>query len=288
MFDNHERIWVAGAQGQVGSAFVSLLNQSEVELLPTDREDVDITNADSVRMFMDMNRPEIIINCVGMTDILACQENREDAFRVNALGARNLSVAARSYSARMVQMSTDDVFNGKSAVPYDEFDTPSPISIYGKSKMAGENFVKDIAPKHLIIRSSWVYGNGNNFVSRTLEQARSGEEIVVTSGQFASPTSAAQVAKVLYHLLEEEAYGTYHATCQGFCSRFEFAKKIIDLAGYRVGVRQELQSGSLEATLRPPYAVLDNLMLRISGLPVPPPWEVCLENYLKENNAYAG
>lgn len=284
MFSRHERIWVVGSKGQVGSAFVDLLDQAEVELLATDIDDVDTTDMDSVRLYMDMNRPEVIINCTGLTNIMTSQKNKDQAFRVNALAARNLSVAARSFSARMVQISTDDVFPGNSQVPYDEFDVPSPISVYGKSKLAGENFVKDIAPKHLIIRSSWVYGNGRNFVTKTLEQAARGEDIVVTSGQFASPTSAKDVATVIYRLLADEAYGTYHATCQGFCSRYEFAKKIVELAGYDVNVHQELSSNDTEDALRPPYSVLDNLMLRISGMGLLPPWEESLKEYLEENN----
>ncbi len=118
-------------------------SEEEVELIPTDIGDVDITDGDSVRLFMEMNRPEIIVNCVGMTDILACEENKDDAFRINALGARNLSVAARSFRSRMVQISTDDVFDGTTEQPYDEFDTPVPNSVYGKSKLAGENFVRE-------------------------------------------------------------------------------------------------------------------------------------------------
>lgn len=280
MFNNNERIWIVGAQGQVGKAFSKLLDTTEVELLPTDIEDVDITNGDSVRIFMDMNRPEVIINCAGMTDLYACEENKDEAFRINALGARNLSVAARSFRARMVQMSTDDVFDGTSHTPYDEFDLPSPCSIYGKSKLAGENFVKDIAPKHLIIRSSWVYGEGNNFVTRTLNNLRKGEEIQVSSSQFASPTSADELAKVIYMLLEEEAYGTYHATCQGFCSRCEFAEKIAELSGMEAKVNQTLAPETGDALLRPHYAILDNLMLRISNLSIPIHWEDALKNYM--------
>lgn len=173
MFKNRERIWVAGAGGQVGRDFVRLLEKAEeVELIPTDIGDVDITDGDSVRLFMEMNRPEIIVNCVGMTDILACEENKDDAFRINALGARNLSVAARSFRSRIVQISTDDVFDGTTEQPYDEFDTPVPNSVYGKSKLAGENFVRSIAPKYLILRSSWVYGEGKNFCDGCAEKNR--------------------------------------------------------------------------------------------------------------------
>ena len=199
MFKNRERIWVAGAGGQVGRDFVRLLEKAEeVELIPTDIGDVDITDGDSVRLF-----PEIIVNCVGMTDILACEENKDDAFRINALGARNLSVAARSFRSRIVQISTDDVFDGTTEQPYDEFDTPVPNSVYGKSKLAGENFVRSIAPKYLILRSSWVYGEGKNFVTDVLRKIENGETIQVEQG-YASPTSALEAARMILRLLEEE------------------------------------------------------------------------------------
>lgn len=277
MFNSRERIWVAGAGGQVGRDFVRLLEKSEeVEMLPTDIGDVDITDAESVRLFMEMNRPEIIVNCVGMTDLKACEENKDEAFRINALGARNLSVAARSFRSRMVQISTDDVFDGAAQHPYDEFDTTVPCSIYGKSKLAGENFVRSIAPKYLIIRSSWVYGEGKNFVTDVLDKAEREEHVTVTQG-YASPTSALEVARTMLRLLGEEAYGTYHATCQGVCSRQEFAAKILQLAGKeaKIEVVDEQQE-----ILRPRYAVLDNLMLRISRMELLPSWEQALEEYL--------
>lgn len=276
MFKNRERIWVAGAGGQVGRDFVRLLDKSEeVELLPTDIGDVDITDAEAVKLFMEMNRPEIVVNCVGMTDLGACEERKDDAFRINALGARNLSVAARSFRSRMVQISTDDVFDGTAEKPYDEFDTPNPCSVYGKSKLAGENFVRSIAPKYLVIRSSWVYGEGKNFVTDVLEKAKRGEQIQVEPGM-ASPTSALLVARTMLHLLREEAYGTYHVTCQGVCSRKELAEKILQTAG----IRAEVTTADQEQ-LRPRYAVLDNLMLRISRMELLPAWEQALEEYLR-------
>lgn len=284
MFDNQERIWVVGAQGQVGSSFLKLIDRTAVELFATDIEDIDVTDSDSVKMFTDMNRPQIIINCAGLTDPKRCREDKDEAFRVNALGARNLSVAARSVNARMVQISTDDVFNGKLNIPFDEFDSPKPLSVYGKSKLAGENFVKDIAPKHLIIRSSWVYGQGNNFLSHVIRKAKKGEEIIVSSGQFATPTPADSVAKIIYHLLMENSYGTYHATCQGFCSRYEFAKKITELAGFTdAKVSQQFDAPNAKAALRPNYTVLDNMMLRISGFDLLPNWEDCLTEYMQAN-----
>lgn len=278
-----EKVWIVGAQGRVGSAFAELLDTRETEVLLTDMDEVDVTDLDSVLSYGDMSRPEIIINCAGMTDVQACEEDKEQAFKVNALGARNLSIMARKVKATMVQISTDDVFDGRSEVAYDEFSSTNPISNYGRSKLAGENFVKDIAQKHLIIRSSWVYGKGSNFVTELLEQAKAGKEIQVAGSQFASPTSAVEVAKTIYRLLENGEYGTYNATTLGFCSRLEFAQEILSLAGLDVAVniKQNLEIPGSE--LRPSYAVLDNLMLRISGIETPVHWKEALKNYMSSN-----
>lgn len=283
MFDNQERIWLVGAQGQVGRAFVKLLDLTSVKLFSTDIEDVDITDAAAVKLFTEINRPQIIINCAGLTDLKACEDDKDHAFQVNALGARNLSVAARTVNARMVQISTDDVFNGKLNTPFNEFDTPKPVSVYGKSKLAGENFVKDITPKHLIIRSSWVYGQGNNFLSTVLNKAKAGEEIIVPSGQFATPTPATEVAKAIYALTNQDCYGTYHVVCQGFCSRYEFAKQITELAHLPAKITQQFDTSDHENILRPNYSVLDTMMLRISGFASLPDWKESLKDYIDEN-----
>lgn len=283
MFARAESVWVVGASGQLGKAFMELLPKTEYELLPTDRDEVDVTNYEEVKIFAERNRPEIIINCAGMNGLEICEAEKEEAFRVNALGARNLSVAARSVRAVMVQISTDDVFDGKQEKPYDEFDVPAPLSVYGKSKWAGENFVKDIAQKHLVVRSSWVYGDGDNFVTKLLKQAKDEKRIEVASGQFASPTSAKELARAILHLIEAESYGTYHVTCQGFCSRYEFAKKIIELAGLDTEIVQGFTYGDTQAQLRPSYIVLDNLMLRLSDMKLPGHWTDVLEEYMKEH-----
>ena len=268
MLLNHERIWIAGAQGQVGSAFAQLLDTVELEVLLTDKSDVDVTNMDEVRKYAEMNRPDVIINCTGIGGIEYCQQHSDLAYKVNAIGARNLSVAARSVHGKMVQLSTDDIFDGKAAESYNEFSIPTPVSIYGKSKLAGEEFVKTIAPRYLIIRSSWVYGKGENFVTWLLQEAKKSKEIFVAEDQFGSPTSANELAKAIYRLLMEDAYGLYHVVCQGVCSRREFAEKILALAGESSKIVPV--SGAKKAEDgRPAYAVLDNLMLRLEGMELP-------------------
>ena len=138
-----QKIWVCGARGQIGQAVNDVVDKLEFEMLDTDVDDLDVTDTDEVLRFGEMNRPDIIINCSGMTDISSCEENPSQAFKVNALGARNLAIVAAKMQAKMVQLSTDDVFDGKSTEPYTEFDITNPGTVYGKSKLAGENYVKE-------------------------------------------------------------------------------------------------------------------------------------------------
>ena len=258
-----------------------MLDTVELEVLLTDKSDVDVTNMDEVRKYAEMNRPDVIINCTGIGGIEYCQQHSDLAYKVNAIGARNLSVAARSVHGKMVQLSTDDIFDGKAAESYNEFSIPTPVSIYGKSKLAGEEFVKTIAPRYLIIRSSWVYGKGENFVTWLLQEAKKSKEIFVAEDQFGSPTSANELAKAIYRLLMEDAYGLYHVVCQGVCSRREFAEKILALAGESSKIVPV--SGAKKAEDgRPAYAVLDNLMLRLEGMELPKNWEEALNEYMME------
>ena len=160
------KVWIAGSNGQIGRALNDILDPLEIEVLNTDLDDLDITNTEEVLNFGIVNRPDVIINCCGVTDTDLCEKEPEHAYRVNALGARNLSIVARKNGAKIVQLSTDDVFDGQSKKPYTEFDDTNPLTVYGASKRAGENYVKEFTHKHFIIRSNWVYGKGgNNFVN---------------------------------------------------------------------------------------------------------------------------
>ena len=143
------KIWVSGASGQVGTAITDVADPLAFELLNTDVEELDITEIDEVLNFAELNRPDVIINCAGITDVALCEKNPELAYKVNALGARNLSIAARKIGAKLVQISTDDVFDGQSSEPYCEFDDTNPKTVYGRSKRAGENYVKEFTEKHL-------------------------------------------------------------------------------------------------------------------------------------------
>ena len=276
------KVWIAGSNGQIGNAINQVLDPLEMEVFNTDKDELDITETDEVLSFGEINRPDVIINCAAVTDTNLCEQNPELAFRVNALGARNLSIVARKVGAKFVQLSTDDVFDGMSRTPYSEFDDTNPRTVYGRSKRAGENYVKEFTSKHFIVRSNWVYGKGNNFVNRVLEAADEKKPLAVASDQFGSPTSAKDLAKLILHLIQTNEYGTYHVTCKGVCNRYEFAKAILEITGKDVDLRSVPTNESDLSSVRPAYAVLDNFILRIIDLYDMPEWRSSLEEYLKE------
>ena len=277
------KVWIAGSNGQIGHALNEVLDPLEIEVLNTDKDELDITDTEEVLNFGIVNRPDVIINCTGVTDTKLCEEEPELAYRVNALGARNLSIVARKNGAKMVQLSTDDVFDGKSKKPYTEFDDTNPLTVYGGSKRAGENYVKEFTHKHFIIRSNWVYGKyGHNFVNQVLEAAEKGNTLSVAADQFGSPTSAKDLARMILYLINTNEYGTYHVTCSGVCNRHEFAQEILRLSGKKIELKAVPTEQSDLSAVRPPYAVLDNFLLRIIDMYDMPDWKESLEEFMNE------
>lgn len=283
-----DRIWIAGASGRLGTELNKRLDCREFELLDTDVDDVDVTNAPEVVAFADRNHPSAIINCAGLTDVAACEADPERAFRINALGARNLAIAARKIGARLIQISTDDVFDGAADTPYNEFSPASPITAYGRSKLAGETFVREFAPRHMVIRSGWVYGHGENFVTRMLRTAAAGEPLPVADDQFGCPTSAKELAGLVIALLNSYEYGLYHGVCQGSCSRYEFARELFRLTGKDVRLVPMAAAEIPGIPQRPAYTVLDNFMLRVSGVHQMAPWQEALASFVRETAGSGG
>lgn len=276
------KVWIVGAGGQLGTAINDVLDPLDAEVFNTDKEELDITHTDEVISFGEINRPDVIINCAAVTDTALCEEQPELAYRVNALGARNLSIVARKTGAKIVQLSTDDVFDGLSTTPYSEFDDTNPRTVYGRSKRAGENYVKEFTHKHFIVRSNWVYGKGDNFVNSVLEKTGSQKQLSVAADQFGSPTSARDLGRLILYLIGTNEYGTYHATCKGTCSRYEFAEEILKLAGRSIELKPVPARDSELASARPAYAVLDNFILRIIDVYEMPDWKASLEEYMEE------
>lgn len=278
-----KKILITGAMGRVGAALVKLLDCRKYEVLATDISEVDVTNEDDVYRYISLTHPDVIINCAGMTDVEECEKNVEQAYKVNAIGARNLAVEAQNIDAKLIQISTDDVFDYKSEVPYNEFDTTHPKTIYGKSKYAGECMVSGLMTRYVIIRSSWIYGTGIDFVSHVLSSVGKEKKLEVPNNKYASPTSAKELAKIIIKFIENNKYGLYHAVCKGSCSRYDFAKEILRLSGKinKIELCPVIESEGK----RPDYSVLDNLMLRISDIPEPIEWRTALAEYIKEIGA---
>lgn len=283
-----QKIWICGANGQIGRAINEEVDKFEYELFDTDIDDLDVTDTDRVLSFAEINRPDIMINCSGVTAPALCDQDPARAFLVNALGARNLSIAARKLEAKLVQISTDDVFDGQSDRPYHEFDAVNPCTVYGKSKLAGENYVKEFTYKHFIIRSTWVYGKGDNFVLDFLEKVDAGEKLSIAADQLGSPTSARELARFILHLVHTSEYGTYHATNKGVCSRYEFAREILKLTGKRAEMKPVPTPLSDFSRVRPAYAVLENFILNMVPVYEFPAWQESLAEYLKEGGILNG
>ena len=199
---------------------------------------------------------------------------------ISAIGVRNVALAANDIDAKVIQISTDDVFDKESRIPYNEFDTVHPRTIYGKSKEAGEKILTQLLNRFVIIRSSWIYGIGRDFVDEVLRNAAKGGTMEVPNNQYAAPTSAFELARVICHFIDSEEYGLYHVVCPGSCSRYEFARTILEYTGKTGDL--DLYPVVARDDVRPTYSVLDNMMLRLTGIPEPLDWKTALKEYLEE------
>ena len=275
------KLWIVGSNSQVGTALNELIEPLDIEVFNTDKEEIDIANTNDIIRFGEINCPDVIINCAAITNLDECASDKDQAFRVNALGPRNLCIVARKIGAKVVQLSTDDVFDGTNDRPYNEFDRTNPQTIYGCSKKAGEDYVKEFTHKHFIIRSNWVYGKkGKNFVNDLLNYDQA--VLNVASNQLGSPTSAKDLARAILYLIKTNEYGTYHITCKGVCSRYEFAQYLKERANKKIELKKVEAKDIDKGTVRPAYAVLDNFILRLVNEFEMPDWKTSLDEYLKD------
>lgn len=284
------KILVTGCNGQLGRAINQEYAKDDVKIINTDVAEgegiisLDITDVNAVISCVEQTKPDVIINCAAHTNVDACETQWDAAYKINAIGPRNLAIAAAKADIKLMHVSTDYVFPGTSPKPLTEFDEPEPISAYGKTKYEGENFVKEFAPKHFILRTAWLYGDGKNFVKTMLKLSETHDEITVVKDQYGSPTSAAELAKMIHFLEPTENYGTYHATCEGQCSWADFAVEIFKKAGKNTTVKYVTTEEYNSPAKRPAYSVLDNYMLRLvaGDTFVMADWKDALDVYMKE------
>jgi dTDP-4-dehydrorhamnose reductase len=282
------KVAVIGANGQLGTDLCRALPASDVIALTED--DIDVANMASVRKAIVDCRPDIIINTAAYVRVDDCEDEPDKAFRVNALGARHVAVVAQELGAKLVHISTDYVFGGGPELrltPYTEFDTPVPLSVYGKSKLAGENLARHFCLRHFIIRSSALFGvagscgKGGNFIETMLGLAKERPEVSVVDDQVFSPTYTADLARKIARLITTDYYGIFHITNRGACSWYGFTVEILRLAGIATPVVPITSDQYPQKARRPGYSVLDNYHLRLLGLDDMRPWAEALAAYLR-------
>lgn len=287
-----KKVLVTGCNGQLGRA-IQKEYAGDVTFILTDVAEgegitsLDITDIDAVMSLVLNEKPDVIINCAALTNVDGCEKMWDLAYKINAIGPRNLAIAATAVGAKLVHVSTDYVFAGTERTPRTEFDTPDPISAYGKTKLEGEQFVRQFAEKFFILRTAWLYGDGKNFVKTMVRVAKTHDEVSVVCDQFGSPTSAVELAKMIHFLEGTDNYGIFHATCEGETNWADFTEAFYAKLGITAKVNhitsEEYAKMNPEAAKRPAYSNLDNYMLRLTTNQFAMAnWEDALDVYLKD------
>ena len=281
------KVAIIGATGQLGGDVAEKFAQAGDDVVPLTHSDIELENLESVTHTLSSREPEVVVNTAAMHQVEQCEQQPRDAYAVNAIGARNLAIVTQGLGSVLIHVSTDYVFDGKKGAPYVEKDAPLPLNVYGNSKLAGEYFVRTLNPRHFIVRTSALYGKrpcrgkgGLNFVDLMLKLARERGHVRVVHGEVVSPTATSQVAKQIAVLSRCDAYGLYHATAEGECSWYEFAREIFQLSNTKVCLEVATAAEFPAKVPRPRYSVLENSALNDHRLNVFTTWQEGLCEYL--------
>jgi dTDP-4-dehydrorhamnose reductase len=275
------KIAVTGAAGMLARALLPQLESAGHEVKALRRDQADVTRYPALRAAVEPFRPQWLIHLAAFTRVDDCEREADLAFRVNGLGARNAALAAASCGAAMLAVSSDYVFDGRGTRPYREYDAPGPLSVYGQSKWAGEQAVREVAPRHVIVRTAWLYGAGGpNFVDSILRKARHGEALAVVDDQRGSPTWTFDLAAALVRLIEVSEFGTYHCTNSGECTWHDLAQHVVTRARHDVPVERTTTAALARPAPRPAYSVLDGGWCEhVTGFRMPH-WKDAVDRYL--------
>ncbi|MGH7145264.1 MAG: dTDP-4-dehydrorhamnose reductase [Planctomycetota bacterium] len=286
------RIAITGAKGQLGVELHRLLAVHH-EVTAVDHAGCDLRSPEQIRKLFAEARPEVLINCAGFTEVDRAELDPPGAFSVNALGPMYLAEQARDAGALLIQFSTNYVFQGDKPKPYKEADPTGPINVYGASKLAGENYVRRICPRHLILRTAWLYGAGGRrsfvktMLAKGIERPPGNEPLRVVDDQVGNPTCAVDVARVTRDLIERnreaQVTGTFHVTCRGEASWYEFASRILTQSGSDRAIEPCSSADMARPAKRPANGRLDNGLLRKMGVESPRDWRDALDQFLREH-----
>lgn len=291
------KILITGSNGQLGNELQKIIETGEAEIgrvsdsiknaevFPLDIEELDITKLEDVKRVFNDIKPDVVINCAAATNVDGCESNKDLAFKINAIGARNLAMVSVKFGAKLVQVSTDYVFSGVGETPLTEFDLTAPYSVYGKTKLKGEEYVMEFSSKYYIVRTAWLYGYvGKNFVYTMMNLGAQKDSISVVNDQLGNPTNANDLAYHILKLIETDEYGVYHCTGKGECSWFDFATEIMKLSGRNCKVSpctsDEYKEMYPNSAKRPEYSSLDNMMLRCTIGDEMRDWKESLKSFM--------
>lgn len=288
------RVVIIGAGGQLGTDLCRAFGEAGHELVPvvhsapqgTAAQTLDVCDRQKVTETLSAIKPAVIINTAAFHKVELCEDDPAKAFAVNALAVRDLATVTRALGARLVHISTDYVFGGRQQAPYGEGSATDPLQVYGVSKAAGEHFLRAIAPDHLIVRVSGLFGlrgasgKGGNFIETMLRIGREKGTVSVVTDQVFSPTSTSDLAGMIQRLVQAGARGTFHVTNSGSCSWYEFACAIFELNGPKVQVKPTTSAAFGTKVARPTYSVLGNFRLQSEGFGLMRPWKDALKAYL--------
>jgi len=232
------KVLVTGADGQLGYDVIKKLKHLNIEHIGMDKEDFDLTKEKETKKFILNYQPDVIVHCAAYTNVDQAEVEKELCYQVNVEGTRYVAEAAKKLDTKMLYISTDYVFDGQGEEPFEVTDEPNPINYYGETKYQGEQEVQKLLDKYFIVRTSWVFGeHGDNFVKTMLKLGKARDEISVVADQYGSPTYTGDLAKLIIEMIKTDKFGIYHATNEGFCSWYEFAKEIFKAINIDVNIK---------------------------------------------------
>jgi len=276
------RILLIGKKGLLGAEIVNVFKDKKHEFFAVGHEELDITNKDAVKNLLNDIKPELVINSAAFTYVDECEIKRDFVMEINGNANRNLAALCSNLGAHLLYLSTDYVFEGTQKEGYNEDDTPSPINVYGESKLLGEKLIQENTDKFYIIRTSWLFGmQGRNFVKTMLDLSKDKKEITVVDDQFGKPTYSADLAEEIYNLINKEEgkmpdSGIFHITNEGACSWYDFAKEIFEIKGLNVELKPISTDDFARPARRPTFSILNN-----TKLPKLRSYKEALREYLK-------
>ena len=277
------RVLVTGVKGQLGYDVCKRLDALQIENRGVDIEDIDLTRREQVDVYLDENRPNVVVHCAAYTAVDAAESNEALCMAINAEGTRNVACACERLHAKIVYPSTDYVFDGSGTTPFETDSRTAPQNVYGRSKLTGELAIAELTERYFIVRISWVFGvNGKNFVKTMLRLGAEKESVSVVSDQVGSPTYTEDLAVLLCDMLQTERYGVYHATNEGVCSWSEFAQSIMQIAQLPCRIAPVSSTDYPTAAKRPLNSRMSKRSLDEAGFSRLPNWEDALERYLNE------